>query len=96
MGVQLFMVIEKFRQGPEAVRSRFVDEGRQFGPGLVYVASWIADNGHTCFQLMEAPDRAAFDSWIAAWADLVEFEVVPVATSTEFWARWEVERRQSP
>jgi len=34
---------------------------------------------------MEAEDRALLDQWIARWNDLVDFEVVPVMTSTEFW-----------
>jgi hypothetical protein len=28
----------------------------------------------------------SLDSWIAAWDDLVNFEVVPVQTSAGFWA----------
>ena len=32
---------------------------------------------------MEADDRALLDAWIAAWADIVEFEVYPVMTSAE-------------
>jgi hypothetical protein len=36
---------------------------------------------------MDATDRETLDSWIAQWSDLVDFEVVPVLTSREFWAR---------
>lgn len=32
---------------------------------------------------MEADDRSLLDAWIAAWADLVDFEVYPVMTSGE-------------
>jgi len=32
---------------------------------------------------METQDATLFEVWIAAWADLVEFEVVPVQTSAE-------------
>ena len=32
---------------------------------------------------MESDDRARLDDWIAAWSDLVEFEVYPVITSAE-------------
>jgi uncharacterized protein DUF3303 len=32
---------------------------------------------------MESPDRALLDQWLAQWADLVDFEVVPVITSAE-------------
>jgi hypothetical protein len=36
---------------------------------------------------MSAPNRETLDHWIARWSDLVDFEVVPVLTSAEFWAR---------
>jgi hypothetical protein len=32
---------------------------------------------------MEADDVRDFEPWIALWADLVEFEIVPVITSAE-------------
>lgn len=32
---------------------------------------------------MDADDRARLDAWIAAWADVVDFEVYPVMTSAE-------------
>ena len=55
--------------------------------GVVYVASWIHPETGRCFQLMEAPDGAALDVWIARWNDLVEFEVLPVETSAEYWEK---------
>ncbi len=54
--------------------------------GLQYIASWMTADGARCYQLMEAPSRAAFDGWIANWSDLVDFEVVEVKTSAEFWS----------
>jgi uncharacterized protein DUF3303 len=36
-----------------------------------------------CYQVMETDDRALLDSWIANWADIVDFEVIPVMTSAE-------------
>jgi hypothetical protein len=39
--------------------------------------SVAADLGR-CFQLMETDDVSLFQRWIASWADLTEFEVVPV------------------
>lgn len=41
----------------------------------------------TCYQVMESPDRALLDEWMAAWSDLVDFEVIPVLTSGEAAAR---------
>jgi hypothetical protein len=84
----LFMVIEKFRDGALVrVGERFAQQGRMLPEGVTYEASWLDEAGTTCFQLMDAPDRAFLDMWIARWSDLVEFEVVPVLTSREFWAR---------
>lgn len=62
-----------------------------FGPELTFVSSWIGEDGRTCYQLMEATGPEAFESWTAAWADLVDFEIVAVAPSAEFWAVWDAE-----
>jgi hypothetical protein len=40
-----------------------------------------------CYQVMECDDRALLDQWIAAWEDIVEFEIHPVITSAEAAAR---------
>ncbi len=85
----LFMVIERFKSGnPDAVGARFRAQGRLMpeDSGLVYVNSWMASDGSCCYQLMESPSRGAFDGWIANWSDLVDFEVIAVKTSAEFWA----------
>jgi hypothetical protein len=39
---------------------------------------------------MEAPDRQSLTPWIEFWADLVDFEIVPVLTSGEYWASVDV------
>jgi hypothetical protein len=36
---------------------------------------------------MEAPGEEALRPWLAAWSDLTDFEVVPVVTSAQFWAK---------
>jgi hypothetical protein len=85
----LYMVIETFRAGnPDAVGTRFKAQGRLMpdGAGLTYLSSWMTADGTRCYQLMDAPSRSALDSWIANWLDLVDFEVVPVLTSADFWA----------
>ena len=83
----LFMVIEEFHDGDlAAVAVRFDQHGRMLPDGVRYEASWLEPDGSRCFQVMEAPNRAALDVWIARWSDLVEFEIVPVVTSQEFWA----------
>ena len=80
----LYLVIEHFRDGdPAPVYHRFRDQGRLAPDGLRYVASWVTTDLARCYQVMECDDRALLDAWIARWADLVTFEVVPVVTSAE-------------
>ena len=79
-----FMVIEKFRnRDPKPIYRRLRDEGRQQPDGLKYMGSWIEANFDRCFQIMECDDARLLQQWIAAWSDLVEFEIVPVVPSAE-------------
>lgn len=80
----IYMVIETFKPGaaPEIYR-RSRDGGRSLRDGLVYLNSWVDLDYSRCFQLMETDDVELFDTWIANWSDLTDFEVVPVRTSAE-------------
>ena len=80
----LFMVIEHFHPGqvPEVYR-RFRDRGRMLPDGVGYVTSWVDLPFERCFQIMEAPDETALRMWTDRWADLIDFEIVPVRTSAE-------------
>ena len=83
----LFMVIERPKGGDfTATGDRFRRKGRMLPEGVTYHASWIDSGNSRCFQIMEAPDRESLEPWIAAWNDLVDFEVVPVQPSAEYWA----------
>jgi hypothetical protein len=80
----LFMVIERFRgRDARAVYRRFRDHGRMTPDGLRYVGSWTEVNFDRCFQIMECDDARLLQQWIVNWTDLIEFEVVPIATSEE-------------
>ena len=83
-----YMIVERFRDGLEAVYERFAARGRLAPEGLEYVSSWVTLDGSTCYQVMACEDRALLDAWIAAWDDLVEFTVVPVMTSAAAAARF--------
>jgi hypothetical protein len=84
----LFMVIERFKRGnPRLVGERFKRNGRMLPDGVLYHASWVDSTGSRCFQLMEAPHAQLLDTWMHRWDDLIEFEVVPVLTSDDFWAQ---------
>jgi len=50
---------------------------------LRYVDSWVEADRGRCFQLMEADDATLFPQWVAAWQDLVDFEILPVVKSSE-------------
>ena len=83
----LFMVIERFRNGDaKSIGERFKVSGRMLPEGLTYQASWVDSTGTRCFQIMEAARPELLDAWVSRWDDLVDFEIVPVLTSAEFWA----------
>jgi hypothetical protein len=83
------MVVEHYSHGPEPVYARAAERGRMLPDGLVYVDSWIVDDGRLdrCFQLMETDDPALFDEWFDHWRDLGDLEVYPVISSSEAAAR---------
>ena len=78
----LFMVLETFKD-PRAVYRRSRERGRMLPDGLRYVDSWVEAGLHRCFQLMETNNPQLLQEWTAHWADLVEFEIIPVVPSKE-------------
>jgi len=79
-----YLVIERFKGGDAVpVYRRFRAQGRLAPDGLRYVASWVATDFTTCWQVMEADDPALLETWMERWRDLVDFEVVPVRTSAD-------------
>jgi hypothetical protein len=80
----LFMVIERFRnRDAKAVYRRLRERGRGAPDGLTYVDSWIEANFDRCFQLMDCTDARLLQQWVAAWGDLIDFEIVPVVPSAQ-------------
>jgi len=88
----LYMVIEKYRRGPGPVYQRAAERGRMLPPGLRYVDSWVVDDDRLdqCFQLMETDDPELLGIWQQRWADLTEFQVLPVIGSAEAASRVDV------
>jgi len=83
----LWMVIENFRNGDfRAVGERFARHGRMLPDEVSYRAGWVQEDGARCFQLIEAPSAAALALWMEGWSDLIDFEVVPVFSSPQFWS----------
>jgi hypothetical protein len=88
----LFMVIERFRNAdPKPAGERFQRSGRMLPEGLTYHASWVDAAGARCFQLMETVRPELLNAWVSRWADLIDFEIVPVLTSADFWAQTQLE-----
>ncbi len=81
------MVIERFKgSNADEVGTRFKEKGRMLPEGVAYLASWIDAANMRCFQIMESRDAGSLEAWADHWKDLVDFEIVPVVTSAEFWA----------
>lgn len=90
----LFMVIERFQSGKaELIGERFKLKGRMLPEGVVYQASWVDPANGQCFQVMEASRPELLRAWMSAWDDLMDFEVIPVVTSAEFWSQAGADRR---
>ena len=86
----LFMIIEHFKNGdPKPIRERFVRDGRMMPDNLVYHASWIDPQNARCFQVMEATDAERLNVWTSCWDDLVDFEIIPILSSQEYWSQFE-------
>ncbi len=86
------MVIETFKnRNPLPVRERFSRAGRMLPEGVTYISSWIDPATAECYQVMEAESADALDAWTARWSDLVDFKIVPVVASQEYWAKFNQE-----
>jgi len=84
----LFMIIERFKNAdPRPVGERFAERGRMLPDGLAYVTSWMDGPNARCFQVMETADPELLKLWISRWDDLVDFEVIPIETSADYWAK---------
>jgi hypothetical protein len=82
------MVIENFKQGDsKLIGERFRRSGRMLPEGVAYHASWVDSTGTRCFQVMEAAHPELLNTWADFWNDLIDFEIVPVLTSADFWAK---------
>ena len=88
----LFIVIEQFKNGnTKAIGERFRKSGRMLPEGVACHASWVDSTGTRCFQIMEAAGVGSLNTWVSRWDDLIDFEIIPVLTSAEFWARMQID-----
>jgi len=78
-----YMILESFKGDPIRVYRRFRDQGGMAPAGLRYVDSWVTQDLQRCYQVMECDDPALLQQWTDRWKDIVDFEVIPVVTSSE-------------
>jgi hypothetical protein len=82
----LFMMVEHFKKDARLIGERFQSSARMMPEGVTYHASWVDPAGARCYQIMEAERPELISEWTSHWDDLVDFEIVPVVTSNDFWA----------
>ena len=89
------MVIEHCKNGdPKPMGERFRQKGRMLPPGVFYQVSWIDPIAGRCFQIMEAPSQESLSEWTRHWDDLVDFEIIRVLTSVEYWSNLPIESNE--
>jgi hypothetical protein len=89
----LFMIIDRFKHGDaKLVGERFRRNGRMMPDDIVYHTSWMDSTGARCFQIVEAPHQELLRTWVNRWEDLIDFEIVPVLTSSDFWSKTPAEQ----
>jgi hypothetical protein len=80
-----FMVVCGFRNhDARAVYTRMLDEGRLIpSEDMKFVQSWATADLSRTFQVFECNDVTLLQRWVAAWADLCTFEILPVVTGLD-------------
>ena len=80
----LYMVIEHYHAGKlKDLYQRFDEKGRMLPDGVKYINSCINEVITVCYQLMESDSLDKLNEWISNWNDIVDFELVPVISSSE-------------
>ena len=79
----LYVILEHFKGDAVPVYRRFRDQGRMAPDGLRYINSWVTKDLQRCYQVMECDDPRLLQQWMDHWKDIVDFEVIPIVTSSE-------------
>ncbi len=58
--------------------TRFLETGGNPPDGVTMLGRWHALGGNEAFVLAETDDPKGIYRWLSQWADLIEFDVVPV------------------
>ena len=79
-----YMIIEHFKKGMlRKIYERADLQGRMLPADLSYINSWVDESLTTCYQLMSTGNPASLQEWISHWNDLVDFEIIPLISSSE-------------
>ena len=74
-----YMIIERFEPDKlTPIYDRLNTNGRGLPEGLHFIDSWLTADNSCVYQLMETDNVALFDRWFEHWADLIDFEIVPL------------------
>ncbi len=93
--MKTFLVIETYKRGKTAaIYERFSKKGRMMPQKVEYVDSWVEENLQKCYQVMKSESLDTLLEWVKHWKDLVDFEIIPVLTSTEAAERVQKEQHQ--
>ena len=83
----LYLVIETFRNAnPVPIGERFKSKAGCYPRAWTYQSSWIDREIRRCYQIMESENPTLLADWTKNWNDLIDFEIIPVQTSADFWA----------
>jgi Domain of unknown function (DUF3303) len=63
--------------------ARFLETGGKPPEGVKMIGRWHALSGSEAFILAETDDPKGIYRWVTGWADLIEFDVVPVIDDDE-------------
>lgn len=63
--------------------ARFLETGGMPPQGVKMLGRWHAADQSQGFVLAETDDAKALCKWVTEWADLIEFEVVPILDDEE-------------
>ena len=92
--MKTFLVIETYKPGKTAaIYERFSKKGRMMPQKVEYVDSWVEENLQKCYQVMKSEGLEPLLEWVEQWKDLVDFEIIPVLTSSEAAKRVQKEQR---
>jgi hypothetical protein len=67
----------------QAAQKRFVEKGGQYGKGVQLLGQWHSVNGVKGWSVVEAESAMALNTWLDAWADLLEIAITPVVEAQE-------------